>query len=129
MEKDKFTATDALALDVEQVEKWARFVVEDSDPKTEFLVSLVVRLRSAADLLADFLFSSSEPVTGEESADAPGGERRAAPRPAQKRNGRDSGGGAKPQPSGSERSVPESGQPSKPSPSPSISLPLGGLHE
>ena len=76
--EDRFTATDALALDVEGIERWARDVVADGDAPTALLASLVVRLRTAADLLADYLFQASEPAQEGTGAGADA-LRRAAP--------------------------------------------------
>lgn len=121
---DRFTATDALALDVEQVEKWASEVVSDGDAPTGLLSSLVVRLRTAADLLADYLFKTSEPspVRPDADADAPlvrraasdtgdeargGSERERAGSPKRLARGSRTPSGATP-----------SGRPSKPSPPP-----------
>lgn len=110
-----WTAADALALDVEGVERWVGFVLADDDGDTSALASLVCRLRAAADTLADYLLRTSEPV-----ARAAARMRPAAPHgtastgPTAKRGGADSRGGPKGQPSGRERSDPEAGQASKP---------------
>lgn len=59
-----WTSTDSLLLDVEQVEKWALIAVHDGDGSTSALASIVTRLRSVADTIADYLFRTSEPVRG-----------------------------------------------------------------
>lgn len=113
---DEWTATDCLALDVEQVETFAREVVNDGDAPTPLLVSLVTRLRTTADLLADYLYRTSEPVRSATGADAdaspwdtPRRLRRARAASAVKQGpGRDSGGRPQGVPSGPERSAPES---------------------
>lgn len=116
VDDDGFTATDALALDVEQVEQFAREVVNDGDAPTPLLVSLVTRLRTTADLLADYLFRTSEPTRRATEADADARLCRTPRRPRRARDGdavkqgpgRDSGGRPQGVPSGPERSVPES---------------------
>lgn len=123
---DRFTATDALALDVEQVERWAREVVKDGDAPTDRLASLVVRLRTAADLLAGHLFQTSEPSTvrPEVEADADASApRRAAPASVDEARGeseRERAGSPKRLARGSRTpsGATPSGQPSKPSPPP-----------
>ena len=108
VDDERFTATDALALDVEFVEGWAREVVADGDSPTPLLVSLVTRLRATADILADHLYRTSEPADGSGCGCGPAAPRRAGHRERVKQGpGRDSG--ARPQgvASGPERSVPE----------------------
>lgn len=130
---NRFTATDALALDVEQVVKWAHEVVADEDAPTEALVSVVASLREAYDLLADYLFQTSEPAQEAACADvdAPparlaastpcaeargGSERERAGSPMRLARGSRTPSGATP-----------SGQPSKHSPPPSNHE--GAFHE
>ena len=107
-----FTAGDALALDVECVERWVAMVVADGDSDAALLASLVTRLRSAADVLAEHLFATSEPVRERVSGCGCGSAapRRAPHRPAHSRKqgpGCDSGGRPQGVPSGSKRSAPE----------------------
>ena len=75
-----WTATDSLLLDVEQVERWASVAIADKDSPTSALVSVVTRLRSVADSLADYLFRSSKPARKRERGCAPGAPRRTPPR-------------------------------------------------
>lgn len=108
VDADRFTATDALALDVDMVERWAREVVADGDSPTPLLVALVTRLRAVADLLADHLYRTSEPDAGSGCGCGYAAPRRTGFRePVKQGPGRDSG--ARPQgvASGPERSVPE----------------------
>lgn len=125
----EFTATDALALDVEQVENWAKEVVADGDAPTPILVSLVSRLRSAADLLADYLFTTSEPVDAGKSGC--GGSRAAMPVTGSEVKGKRCDSGGRPQ-GRAEREQAERprtpGNPSKPLPSHAES-PVGAFHE
>lgn len=123
-----FTATDALALDVEQVERWCRWVVEDADAPTDALASLVVRLRSAADTIAEYLFQTSQEAQEGAGAGADAREGTAPHRtPATKRVGRDSGGGA-PAPAERERAERPDGAGNLQSPTPSPSPSVGALH-
>lgn len=121
---NRFTATDALALDVECVERWAREVVADGDAPTDLLASLVVRLRTAADLLADHLYQTSEPapVGPDADADAPAVRRGASATGDEARGGseRERAGSPKRLARGSRTpsGATPSGQPSKPSPPP-----------
>lgn len=109
-----FTAGDALALDVECVERWIAMVVADEDSDTALVASLVTRLRACADSLADYLYRTSEPSgvnavrgCGCGSA-APRRARRHADGNAAKQGpGCDSGGRPQGVPSGSKRSAPE----------------------
>lgn len=130
--ESRFTASDALALDVEQVERWANEVIRDGDAPTDLLVSLVVRLRNVYDLLAEYLFQTSK-AQGEAGADADVPlARRPAPPPRAEARGtseRERAGSSKAL--GRESRTPSgatpSGQPSKPSPPPGKTR--GGLHE
>lgn len=123
-----FTATDALALDVEQVERWCRWVVEDADAPTDTLASLVVRLRSAADTIAEYLFQTSQEAQEGAGAGADAREGAAPHRtPATKRGGRDSGGGA-PAPAERERAERPDGAGNLQSPTHSPSPSVGALH-
>lgn len=88
MSKDRFTATDALAIDVEMVERWSKDVVADGDACTPLLVSLVTRLRASADYLADYLYRTSEPSQGAGAV-----ARGCAPRAAPRRKRREAGAG------------------------------------
>lgn len=80
MVDDCFTATDALLLDVEMVERWAVRVVHDGDAPTSALVNIVTRLRSTADTLADYLFRTSKPAKRRERVRARRVDGRHAPR-------------------------------------------------
>lgn len=110
---DDFTAVDSLLLDVERVERTVSYVVQDGEvagDDSRLLVSLVCRLRQSADVLADCVYRWSVPVSGVDV--------RACVRPRRsprghapegcrvQRQGRDSGGRPKGEPSGPERSVP-----------------------
>lgn len=59
---DKWTSTDALLLDVAQVEKWATLALRDGDGSISALVDITTRLRSVADSIASYLFRHSSPV-------------------------------------------------------------------
>ena len=126
-----WTATDSLLLDVEQVEKWASIVVADRDAPTSALANIVTRLRSSADLLADYLFRTSGPARrnarmrmrprGHAAPD----ERRTG-RAEKQGQGRDSGGRPQGVPSGPERSAPVA--PTATNRSPSSTEPREGSH-
>lgn len=77
--RSDWTATDSLALDVEQVEQWVGYVIEDGDGDTSALVSLVTRLRTAADRLASYLFESSDAAAPQGPGPDAGREDRAEP--------------------------------------------------
>lgn len=131
--EDRFTATDALALDVDQVERWVREVIADGDAPTDRLVSIVVRLREVYDLLAEYLFQASEPSQEGPGAGADARRRAALHRPPSD----EARGGSERERAGSPKRLARgsrtpsgatpSGQPSKPTNPPSSTE--GAFHE
>lgn len=125
----EFTATDALALDVEQVENWAKEVVADGDAPTPLLVSLVTRLRSAADLLADYLFTTSAPAAEVKSGCGPAAPNCHGAGPEVKGKRCDSGGRPQGRAEREQAERPRTpGNLQSPLPSP-VKSPVGAFHE
>lgn len=100
-----------LLLDLDGVERWTCLVLRGGKAPTSCLVNIATRLRTQADLIADYLFRNSKPVKPRTGArlrpqghTAPRGGLAASG--AKQGQGCDSGGRPQGVPSGSKRSVP-----------------------